>query len=471
VAAAVVALLLTRAQQAPAPARVTPDATGDAPAVQPAEPAAAEPGLTEVDRLLDAASGALQQQRYIDPVEDNALDHYLAVLELEPENPEAAAGLDTIAGVLLERAQTSLGEGRPDDALMVYGIAQEIRPAHPDMPLVEAVFMDHGRQLIAHMNLAVAADDWTRAREHLDLAAYFLPPDSTEIAEARALLAERLDRFAIAERVALADERITANSLTVPENDSAKFHLLALEAEHPEDAQVDAGLERLAAVMLERADSALLEENFEGAERWLAEVGQLGVAAEALAERREALLAAQTPPAAEVEPEPVPAGEATVAGLNGEPAGAPGAATDEGDAAADADTAPGAADYLDPEEPTAEPVQVASTASAGADTAAGAGARLDEEPVAISELEIVRMVEPEYPRRAWARDIKGWVDLEFIVTETGLTRAIEVTDAQHRGWFDRAAVDAVEQWRFAPEQHDGQTVERRAKVRLQFARD
>jgi protein TonB len=339
------------------------------------------------------------------------------------------------------------------------------------MPLVAAVFMDHGRQLIARMNLAVAADDWTRAREHLDLAAYFLPQDSTEIADARALLAERLDRFAIAERVAIADERIAANSLTVPENDSAKFHLLALEAEHPQDAQVDAGLERLAAVMLERADSALLEENFEGAERWLSEVGQLGVAAEALAERREALVAAQTPPAAEVQPEPVPAGEVTVAGLSGAPEGAPAAAVGEGDAAGDADTAPGAADYVDPEEPAAEPVRVASTAPAGADTGAGVGARLDEEPVAITELEIVRMVEPEYPRRAWVRDIKGWVDLEFIVTETGLTRAIEVTDAQHRGWFDRAAVDAVEQWRFAPEQHGGQTVERRAKVRLQFARD
>lgn len=467
VAALIIALLLMRAQQSAAPSPVTPDEAADAPVLQPAEPADAE--LTEVERLLDSASAALQQQRYIDPVEDNALDHYLAVLELEPENPEAAAGLDTVAGVLLEQAQKNLSEDRSDDALSAYGIAQEIRPAHPNLPLVEAAFTDHGRLLIASMNLAVAADDWARAREHLDLAAHFLPEDSTEIAAARALLAERLNHFAIAERVALANQRMDANSLTVPANDSAKFHLLALEAEHPDDAQVDAGLERLAAIMLERADSASLGENYEGAERWLAEVEQLGVAAEALAERRETLVAAQSPSAAEAEPETSLVEEAPAAGLGAEPEGAAGEAGADGDTLADVDTAPGAADYSDPAQPTAVPARIASTTPAG--VSSGAGTRVDPEPVAVTELEIVRMVEPEYPRRAWVRDITGWVDLEFTVTETGLTRAIEVIDAQHGGWFDRSAVDAVEQWRFAPEQHDGQPVERRAKVRLQFTRD
>ncbi|MBA3563443.1 MAG: energy transducer TonB [Gammaproteobacteria bacterium] len=84
---------------------------------------------------------------------------------------------------------------------------------------------------------------------------------------------------------------------------------------------------------------------------------------------------------------------------------------------------------------------------------------------------MLRMVEPEYPRRAWVRDIDGWIDLEFTVTEIGQTRAIEVTGAKSRGWFDRAAIEAVEQWQFRPELKNGQPIEHRAKVRLQFTRE
>ncbi|MGH8495170.1 MAG: energy transducer TonB, partial [Gammaproteobacteria bacterium] len=65
----------------------------------------------------------------------------------------------------------------------------------------------------------------------------------------------------------------------------------------------------------------------------------------------------------------------------------------------------------------------------------------------------------------------GWIDIEFTVTATGITRSIDVTGEQSPGWFDRAAIEAVEQWQFQPELRNGQPVERRAKVRLQFTRE
>lgn len=396
--------------------------------------------LSEVEQALDAAAVALQEERYIEPVEDNALDHYFAVLEIEPENPEAAAGLDTIAGVLLERAQTALTGGAAEEALEARTVAQGIRPDHPDLPLVDAQFADHGRLLIARMNLAVAADDWTRAREQLDLAARFLPQDSPEIVAARDLLAQRRDQFAINDRLALANERIETNSLTVPENDSAAFHLLALRTDFPENEAVIGGLDRLAGIMLERTDSALISADFDGAERWLEDVERLGVQTQALAERRAALDAARA--------------EAEAAAL---------AAAEAARAEELALAAAAAAEV--------EQTAAVTPAAAGGTEGAGEGALIDTSPVEVSELEIVRMVQPEYPRRAWVRDIEGWIDVEFTVTATGITRAIEVTGEQSPGWFDRTAVEAVEQWQFQPELRNGQPVERRAKVRLQFTRN
>lgn len=416
----------------------------------------AEP-LSDVERALDAASAALQEGRYIEPVEDNALDHYLSVLELEPYHPEAAAGLDTIAGVLLERAQTALSENNPADALAARTVVQGIRPDHPDMPLVDAQFAEHGRLLISRMNLAVAADDWARAREELDLAAQFLPQDSPDLADARTLLDQRRSQFAINDRLGLVNARIESNKLTVPENDSAAFHLLALRDDYPENEAVLGGLENLAGIMLERVDSFLGSADFETAERWLGEVERLGVQAEALAGRRESLASAQSATEATIGPEAVvtQTEEGASAAAGAEAADAAG-----GELAGAAEASPDAAG--------AEGL-VASTAPIG--TGGGAGARIDASPVEVSELKILRMVQPEYPRRAYVRDIDGWIDVEFTVTETGLTRAIEVTGAKTRGWFDRAAIEAVEQWQFQPELQNGQAVERRAKVRLQFTRD
>ncbi|MGH8495909.1 MAG: TonB family protein, partial [Gammaproteobacteria bacterium] len=382
-------------------------------ASEPAETTAEAP-LSEVERALDAASVALQEERYIEPVEDNALDHYFAVLEIEPENPEAAAGLDTIAGVLLERAQAALSGGTPDDALEARTVVRGIRPDHPDMPLVDAQFAEYGRLLIARMNLAVAADDWTRAREQLDMAAQFLAQDSPEVTEARALLSARRDQFAINDRLALANERIASNSLTVPENDSAMFHLLALKTDFPENAAVIGGLDRLASIMFERTDSAVISDDFDDADRWLDEVDKLGVHTDALAQRREAVATARNDAAAA-------ARAAAEAAKAEELALAAAAAT------ALPETVAGAPDN---------------------EAAAGAGALVDTAPVEVSELEILRMVQPEYPRRAWVRDIEGWIDIEFTVTATGITRSIDVTGEQSPGWFDRAAIEAVEQWQF-----------------------
>lgn len=54
---------------------------------------------------------------------------------------------------------------------------------------------------------------------------------------------------------------------------------------------------------------------------------------------------------------------------------------------------------------------------------------------------------PRHPRGA--RNLHGWVEVSFAVAPTGQPVGIEIEDASPAGVFDRSALDAVREWRFA----------------------
>ena len=88
-----------------------------------------------------------------------------------------------------------------------------------------------------------------------------------------------------------------------------------------------------------------------------------------------------------------------------------------------------------------------------------------------SDLTPITLLPPQYPLSARQRDIEGWVDLVFIVTEQGTVRDPEVVAAEPEGVFDRAARDAVLRWRFRPLLRGGEAVPARVSVRLDFTLD
>ena len=88
--------------------------------------------------------------------------------------------------------------------------------------------------------------------------------------------------------------------------------------------------------------------------------------------------------------------------------------------------------------------------------------------VSTKDLTYVSTVPPRYPRRAAERDISGWVVVEFTVTPDGGTQNVAVTDADPERIFDKAAVEAVEQWTFEPVVYRGRTISQRAGARLVF---
>lgn len=84
-------------------------------------------------------------------------------------------------------------------------------------------------------------------------------------------------------------------------------------------------------------------------------------------------------------------------------------------------------------------------------------------------LPLVR-VPPQYPRRAEASGIEGWVDIEFTISKTGTVMDPVVIDNYPSSIFNRAAIRAIRKWKYKPKIEDGAPVERYGiQVRITFA--
>ncbi|HET6656233.1 MAG TPA: TonB family protein [Gammaproteobacteria bacterium] len=81
----------------------------------------------------------------------------------------------------------------------------------------------------------------------------------------------------------------------------------------------------------------------------------------------------------------------------------------------------------------------------------------------------VHIVPPQYPRAAARRRAEGYVVVAFTVDSNGSTSDIEIVNSEPRSLFDKAARDAVQQWRFKPYRINGKPASIRVKQRIQFA--
>jgi len=89
--------------------------------------------------------------------------------------------------------------------------------------------------------------------------------------------------------------------------------------------------------------------------------------------------------------------------------------------------------------------------------------------LAVNELVRLKNAAARYPKRAVERGISGWVEVTFVVTQSGATSDIQISEAEPRGVFDSAVLKAVEQWEFEPRVVRGRTVDQRAVARLVFS--
>jgi len=86
----------------------------------------------------------------------------------------------------------------------------------------------------------------------------------------------------------------------------------------------------------------------------------------------------------------------------------------------------------------------------------------------LGDLQQVSVRDPVYPPQALRAHVEGWVEMEFLVTESGTVEGITVLDAQPSGVFEDAAMQALSGWVFRPRIVNGQPVPMRSVITMQF---
>jgi protein TonB len=109
----------------------------------------------------------------------------------------------------------------------------------------------------------------------------------------------------------------------------------------------------------------------------------------------------------------------------------------------------------------------ASTAAPG-DAAAAAATDKTNAPASITTAVLVTAVPARYPTAAMRTRQEGWVLVTFTVDPDGKTSDVKVSDSQPRHVFDRAAIDAVERYRFTPATRNGEAVSSSKQQRIEF---
>ncbi len=74
----------------------------------------------------------------------------------------------------------------------------------------------------------------------------------------------------------------------------------------------------------------------------------------------------------------------------------------------------------------------------------------------------------QFPPRARAQGITGYVVLSLLIGVTGQIEEVRVVESYPEGVFDDVAVQGVSQWKFEPANYQGQAVRSWAKQRVRF---
>jgi len=273
----------------------------------------------------------------------------------------------------------------------------------------------------------------------------------------------------LATLLAQADAALSRGDLNVPPENNATDLYRAVLARSPSNAQALAGLDRVADLMLTRAEQALVADKLDEAQQWTD-------AARAIQPEnvRVSLIAAQidkehqrlTEEAALRQSEQK-LNERVANLLTQQSAAAPGTGAGAGATApaAAAVKTPAAAESASAVAATSVPLATAPAAP----VAAPASGAAQDSIIAAKQLTRVHSVDPVYPATAERTGRGGSVDLEFTVRADGSVADVIVTDAQPRRVFESAAVAAVRQWRYEPMIRDGHPVDQRVRLRIVFS--
>ena len=426
------------------------------------------PAPTAEQALADLrakAALALQEGRLAEPLGDNALEHYLAVLTLVPGDQAARGGLASVVDGLFTRAEAALLADALEGAAAALDHVRRVDPASSRLAFLDAQ--------LARALAVVAAPPQEPAR-------VVAPPAPASPTELDSMLS-------------LATARLARGQILTPAGDSAVAYLDRAVQIGRSDARV-ATLRTDVTTALIAAARLVVDSDVAAASILTAEARRVGVDSAALvaleadvgtavALERQRHLAARLDVARESVRSGAlfaPANANALVYLTALQADAPDFAglAEQWDAFRQAavvaiESSIATGDWATADTQLAGLVQAPAGAIAAQPLAAELAARrLQATYLATaaqtSVMTLQSSVRPVYPPELLARSVEGWVDLELIVDRNGVPRDVTVRQSSPPNRFDEAAVEAVRQYRYVPFERDGRTYERRLKMRMRF---
>ena len=80
-------------------------------------------------------------------------------------------------------------------------------------------------------------------------------------------------------------------------------------------------------------------------------------------------------------------------------------------------------------------------------------------------------INPIYPKRAKMMKKEGYVKMEFTITTFGTVKDVKIVESKPEGLFDSSAKRAILKWKFRPKLEEGQAIEQRAILQIDFKLD
>ncbi len=262
--------------------------------------------------------------------------------------------------------------------------------------------------------------------------------------------------------------------MVAPANDNAMDYYLQIIAQEPSNAQATQALVDLFPMAASSAESAIAQQNVAEAERIIGMLDKSSPGSytvttlrakldtqRAAGERAEAdKLAAETRRLELLAQQQAAAAQAAQAPATPAPSSPAPSATPP----------PAVAEVPPPATPTQ--TSPASSTAATPEPASGAPATTPPPAPATGgqsrEVRLVRQVPPAFPPEAVRKRQSGWVEVRITVSPQGAVTNAEVVRAQPSRVFDRAALDAVRQWRFEPALRNGQPIAAQRTQRIEF---
>ena len=369
---------------------------------------------SELESLLRRADRALSAGSLTTPAGASAADLYRDALRRNARDPRALNGIEQLVGRLLGSAQIQLQQGQLDAAQALAEQARTVDPQHAGVAFLlgqigaarEHAVLEKAQRAAARGNVAGAIAVLDQA-EHSEQRPALVD-------EAREALAQQQLEARVVDYLGRARDALSRAQLISPAEDNARFYIESARTLAPDDARVGEAVRDLIARLESEARQALAARDPDAADSWTTAAAETGADAAQVTELRSQAQELHAAMSAE-------ARAAVVAALE---------------------------------------VHVQSAAVKSRQPADSY----------VNEGTLVRThyVAPKFPEEARRQGIDGWVSLRYVVGDDGAVSSLSVVGSQPAGVFEKAALEAVAQWRYQPAKHDGQPVRLHTQLRLRF---